>query len=197
MELKELIQNYKSRHQLTNKELGQRFQVSTNTVNRWLRGEVTNIQEETASNISEILGYDIIPLLKGTAITLTQPILGMAKAGYNMFLDDNYLGEEPVSYKDYKKGDYFLKVSGNSMINVGICDGSLVYVKTCRTLQNGQIGVFAVGDEVTIKRFFHEKDGFLLQAENPSIANRFISYAEAQLLPFHILGRVIFSKQYY
>lgn len=197
MELKELIQNYKNRYQLTNKQLAQKFQVSTNTVSRWLRGEVTNIQEETASNISAVLGFDVFPMLKGTAVTLTQPILGMAKAGYNMFLEDNYLGEEPLSYEEYKKGDYFLKVSGDSMINVGICDGSLVYVKTCRTLQNGQIGVFAIGDEVTIKRFYQEKDGFLLEAENPSIEPRFISYAQAQLLPFHILERVVFSKHYY
>lgn len=196
MELKDIIREYKNRYQLNNEQVAQRFHVSANTVARWLRGEVKTIQDETAYNISQVLGYDIQALLQGKAITMHRPILGYAKAGYDLFLEENFLGNEVVSPDEYEKGDFFLRVVGDSMINDGIIDGGLIYVKKCTTLHNGEIGVFSYDDEVTIKRFFRENDKYLLKASNEKYPDLSFSLKEAKDRHLKIIGKVVFSKNY-
>ena len=196
MELKDIIREYKNRYQPNNEQVAQRFHVSANTVARWLRGEVKTIQDETAYNISQVLGYDIQALLQGKAITMHRPILGYAKAGYDLFLEENFLGNEVISPDEYEKGDFFLKVVGDSMINDGIIDGGLVYVKKCTTLHNGEIGVFSYDDEVTIKRFYRENDKYLLKASNEKYPNLSFSLKEAKDRHLKVIGKVVFSKNY-
>ena len=62
---------------------------------------------------------------------------------------------------------FTLEVNGDSMINVGIFDGDIVIVKKEKTANNGEI-VVAMTDEneVTLKRFYKEKDHIRLQPEN-------------------------------
>ena len=100
MKLQQLIRRYKNQTHQTNEQLAKQFHVSENTVSRWLRGEVTSLQEETAHNVSAVLGFDVSAMLKGKAITLKQPVLGHVKAGYDLFLESDYLGEESVSDDD-------------------------------------------------------------------------------------------------
>lgn len=196
MELKDIIKEYKNRYHLSNKEIAERFHVTHITVGRWLRGEVKTIQEETAENISRVLGYDVQAVLQGTAIDMKKPILGMAKAGYDMFLEDNYLGEESVSLSDYQCGDYFLQVSGNSMILAGIKDGGLIYVKQCNCVHPGDIAVISIKDEVTIKAYYPNQDGIMLKAANPEVEDRLFTKEEVKELPVMILGKVLFSKNF-
>ena len=127
---------------------------------------------------------------------MKRPILGVAKAGYDMFLEENYLGEESVSMEEYRKGDYFLKVEGNSMINAGIVHGGLVYVKQCSSVNNGDIAVVSLNDEVTIKRFIKLKDEIVLSAENPEVEDRHFTVKQAKDTSLKILGKVLFSKNY-
>lgn len=196
MELKDIILDYKNRYQLSNKEIAQQFHVTHITVGRWLRGEVKTIQEETAQNMSRVLGYDVQSVLQGTAITLKKPVLGMAKAGYDMFLENDYLGEESVSLEEYQRGDYFLKVEGDSMINAGIVDGSYIYVHQCETVKNGDIALIRIGDEVTIKRYYKDRTKVELVAENPTVEPRVFTSKEAETLPVKVIGKVLFVKHY-
>ena len=66
-----------------------------------------------------------------------------------------------------KKEVFTLKVSGDSMINVGIFDRDIVIVERTDTARNGDI-VVAMNDEneVTIKTFYKENGYFRLQPEN-------------------------------
>lgn len=197
MKLQQLIRRYKNQTHQTNEQLAKQFHVSENTVSRWLRGEVTSLQEETAYNVSAVLGFDVSAMLKGKAITLKQPVLGHVKAGYDLFLESDYLGEESVSDEEYQQGDFFLRISGNSMVMDGISDGSLVYVRRCDCVENGAIAVVAIGEEVTIKHFWKEQDRIILKAANPDVADRVFTAQEAQQLPVSVLGRVLFCKRYF
>jgi repressor LexA len=66
-----------------------------------------------------------------------------------------------------KKEVFTLDVSGESMINAGIFDGDIVIVQRQNTANNGDI-VVAMTDEneVTLKRFYKEKNYIRLQPEN-------------------------------
>ncbi|MEG0367092.1 MAG: helix-turn-helix transcriptional regulator, partial [Coprobacillus sp.] len=101
MDIKQLVKEYKDKYSLTNKQVAEQFGVTHTTVGRWLNGTVKTVQQETIDKMSEVLRCDVNALLNGTAITLKKPILGIAKAGYDLFLDDNYQGEENITLEDY------------------------------------------------------------------------------------------------
>ena len=66
---------------------------------------------------------------------------------------------------------FTLKVSGESMINVGIYDGDILIVERANTARNGET-VVAMNDnnEVTVKTFYKEDGYFRLQPENDTMA---------------------------
>lgn len=194
MELKEIIKEYKNRYHMNNKELAEQFGVSHNTVCRWLRGEIKNLQDDTAQRMSSIMGFDVQSFLQGTVVDLKKPVLGMVKAGYDMFLDQDYLGEEIVSSEEYKSGDFFLKVKGNSMKDSGIIEGSLVYVKATNVVRNGDIAVVCIDDEVTIKFYEKRKDEIALIPSNSSYETKVFSPKEASKHNIKIIGKVLFCK---
>ena len=197
MELKQFIKEYKSRYHLTNQQIAKEFGVTHTTVGRWLNGSVKSLQQETIDKMSEVLEFDVGSLLNGTAITLKKPILGIAKGGYDLFLDNNYLGEERITLEEYHLGDYFLKVTGDSMKDAGIVDGSLIYVKSQDTVKNNEIAVIQIGDQVTIKKYYQDDTGITLIACNPSINDVHYTLKEANDLPVKVIGKVIFVKNYF
>ncbi len=198
MELKDIIKDYKYRHQLTNDDIAQQLGVTKSTVSRWISGDVKRIQEDTLSRLTELLGYDITPIIKGQTFQLKRPILGQAKAGYNMYAQENFIGTEEVTEEDFYKGDYFLNIKGNSMIGSGIMDGDLAYIKQCQTVHNGEIAVVMIGeDEVTVKKIIKKPDMLILEATNPQVENRYFSMSEVENLPVRIIGKVVYTKTYF
>ena len=198
MELKDIIKNYKYRHQLTNDEIAAQLGVTKSTVSRWISGDVKRIQEETLSRLNALLGYNIDPIIKGKSVHLKRPILGYAKAGYDMYAQENYMGDEEVTEEDFYKGDYFLQIQGDSMIGSGIMDGDLALIKQCSTVSSGEIAVVMIGDdEVTVKKVIKKPDMLVLEATNPLTENRYFSQQEIQQLPIRIIGKVIYTKTYF
>ncbi len=65
---------------------------------------------------------------------------------------------------------FALKVNGESMINAGIFDGDIVIVERNQNANNGEI-IVAMTDEneVTLKRFYKEKNYIRLQPENDTM----------------------------
>ena len=97
------------------------------------------------------------------------PLLGKVTAGSPIEAIENpdeYF-TVPSSLVNGKKEIFALNVSGDSMINAGIFDNDIVIIEKSNTAHNGDI-VVAMNDdnEVTIKRFYKEKNHFRLQPEN-------------------------------
>lgn len=65
---------------------------------------------------------------------------------------------------------YVLKVRGNSMIENHIEDGDFVVIKKQETAENGERVVAMVDNEVTLKKFFKERDHIRLEPANGSMA---------------------------
>jgi len=62
---------------------------------------------------------------------------------------------------------FALKVRGDSMMDDGILEGDYVVVEPCQNPKNGDIVVALINkDEVTLKRFYREKDHIRLQPAN-------------------------------
>ena len=197
MELKDIILAYKEKSGKSDAEIAREVGVDRSTVTRWSRGIVRKVSKEVMERLSTLLGYNIEPLLKGMDITMHMPILGYVKGGYNLFAEENYLGEEDATLREKRNADYYLKVEGNSMNGIGIMDGSLVLVQQRDHLENGDIGVVMVGDEVTVKRVIFKKDMLILEAANPDVKNRYFTAKEVKDLPVKIIGKVISVKTYF
>jgi repressor LexA len=98
---------------------------------------------------------------------LTLPLIGRVAAGSPILAAEHVEAEYPVSPDLFSATpDYLLRVSGQSMKNIGIMDGDLLAVKSSQVATNGQIVVARVGDEVTVKRFMRHADRIELLPEN-------------------------------
>ena len=98
------------------------------------------------------------------------PLLGSVAAGQPMLAEENI--EEYVSVPEIAGGDrgqYLLRIRGDSMKDAGILDGDFVVVRSQSTAHNGDIVVALLGEEATVKRFFREADHVRLQPENEAM----------------------------
>lgn len=75
----------------------------------------------------------------------------------------------PLDFIKHDRELFILRVSGQSMINVGIMDNDLAIIERADSAINGDIVVALIEDVVTIKRYFKEKDYIRLQPENDNM----------------------------
>jgi repressor LexA len=98
------------------------------------------------------------------------PLLGSVAAGQPILAEENI--EDYVSVPEVAGGDegeYLLRVRGDSMKNAGILEGDFVVVRPQDTARDGDVVVALLGEEATVKRFFHETDHIRLQPENDAM----------------------------
>ena len=101
------------------------------------------------------------------------PLLGKVQAGNPIEaieMPDEFF-HLPIDLLPKKKEVFTLRVSGESMINVGIYDGDIIIVERQETANNGDTIVAMTEDYgVTVKTFYKEKDHIRLQPENDTMA---------------------------
>ncbi|MNZ97424.1 LexA repressor [compost metagenome] len=111
------------------------------------------------------------------------PIIGRVAAGAPILAEQHI--EQSCNINPsffHPRADYLLRVHGMSMKDVGIFDGDLLAVHTCREARNGQIVVARIGDEVTVKRFKREGSKVWLIAENPDFAPIEVDLKEQEMV---------------
>lgn len=92
------------------------------------------------------------------------PLLGRIAAGTPILAEENI--EKYFSLDSSIRADFCLEVQGNSMIDEGIHDGDVVFLRHQQTLENGEIGAVVIGEEATLKSFYRF-DGYIsLNAAN-------------------------------
>jgi repressor LexA len=114
------------------------------------------------------------------------PLVGQIAAGSPLLADQNV--EDHLAVPETLRGDFLLRVKGDSMVNAGILDGDIVVVQRTQDARNGQIVVALAGDdesadEATVKRFFRESGRVRLQPENDALEAMYPEHVQ-------ILGRV-------
>ena len=115
------------------------------------------------------------------------PLLGQIAAGGPLLAEQNI--EDEIAVPETLRGDFLLRVKGDSMIEAGILDGDLVIVQSAQEARNGEIVVALAGDdesadEATVKTFYREHGRIRLQPENASLEPIFAEHVQ-------VLGRVV------
>ena len=110
------------------------------------------------------------------------PLVGAVAAGLPRLAQENVEDWVPVPFR----GDFVLRVTGDSMVDAGILDGDMVVVRRQQSADDGEIVVALIEEdgEATVKRLRRSDGKVLLQAENPA-------YAPIVVEEVRILGKVV------
>lgn len=192
MDLKDLIGYFKYTSNLSNADFASEIGVSQATLSRWESGEIKSLNTQTKERLNMFLDIDVDEYLKHD---LVKPILGTVKAGYNLTAFENIEDYITVSSDDAKKGDYFLRVTGDSMIDARIYPDDLIFVKEVDDVISNTIAVVMInGDEATVKRVIKKDETLILEAANPNVKPRYFSKDEVESLPVKIIGKVLYTR---
>jgi repressor LexA len=115
------------------------------------------------------------------------PLLGQIAAGGPLLAEQNV--EDEIAVPETLRGDFLLRVKGDSMIEAGILDGDVVVVRRADDARNGEIVVALAGDdesadEATVKTFHREAGRIRLQPENSALEPIYARHVK-------ILGKVV------
>jgi repressor LexA len=115
------------------------------------------------------------------------PLLGQIAAGGPLLAEQNV--EDEIAVPETLRGDFLLRVRGDSMIEAGILEGDIVVVRRAQDARNGEIVVALAGDdesadEATVKTFYREAGRIRLQPENAALEPIYAEHVQ-------ILGRVV------
>lgn len=194
MTLQELLQVFKGRTGLNNEAIAQALGISKSTVSRWANGDTKNLKKETLTKLSELLGVDVAVAMAENSFYYRKPLLGVVKAGYDFFADENVEEYLMVNEEDENRGDYFLRVTGHSMELARIHENDLLYVRKCQDVPSGSIAVVMIGEEVTVKRVIKKDNLLVLEAASPNVENRYFTPEEVESYPIRIIGKVVYSR---
>ncbi len=136
--------------------------VAEHIENLRLKGYLAN--QDTGYRSLKVTNIDVEP--DSGLFTIAVPLLGAIRAGKPVeAVRTNETLEVPRDMMG--KNVFALKVRGDSMMDDGILDGDFVVVEPCQNPKNGDIVVALINkDEVTLKRFYREKDHIRLQPAN-------------------------------
>lgn len=108
---------------------------------------------------------NVIPLPKMKKV----PLVGQIACGTPILAEENIT--DYIDLPGHIRADYALLCKGDSMVNAGIQDGDIVYIRQQEEVENGQIAAVLVDeDEATLKRFYRMDGKVTLNAENSAHA---------------------------
>ena len=168
------------------KELGFKSPNSAETHLRALEKKgFISIESGTSRGIS-IINNDN----KHTQADNEYPVVGLVAAGSPTLAQENIEQTINCPNKFFDSDfDYFLKVKGLSMKDVGIMEDDLIAVKKTNEVRNGDIVIARLEDEVTVK-FFQRKSPKIveLEAANEDYENIVV---DLEYQDFHIEGKSV------
>ena len=101
------------------------------------------------------------------------PVIGLVAAGGPILAQENIEKRVPISQSLLTESvDYYLRVKGDSMVDVGIYEEDLIGVKKTTDFKVGAVVVARINDEVTVKtlkKFSSEE--VILKAENENYSD--------------------------
>lgn len=175
--VKDILKGRRLELELTLEDVAKRVGVSPATISRWESGDIANMRRDRIAALAKalqispavIMGWDVdTPIPSGAHRPQFKkvPMLGYAAAGQPL---EDLNQDTPYYDVDNKYDvDFCITVRGDSMINAGINDGDIVFIKAMSEVPNGKIACVEIDNEkVCLKRFYKSADGIMLVSENP------------------------------
>lgn len=173
--------------------------ISKSMISRWeneksepLNTYLSAYAKEFDLDLNELLGINIsldkIPRIKMIKKFVNVPILGEIACGQPMFCEENFEGIFQID-EDLDQPDFCLIARGDSMIDAGIHDGDIAFMRKTPIVENGKIAAVYYDEDVTLKRYYSKGNQVILQPENKFYSPIIIDLYED--IPLLILGELI------
>lgn len=205
---------------LTQDELGERLGLQKSAIAKYESGRVKNLKRSVIQKMAEVLevtpsylmGWaedeqdDLLPekesavqpkisnlfIPKKTRI----PLIGSIAAGTPILAEENV--EEYIDIEDYVRADFCLRIEGDSMIDVNMCDGDIVFIRKQPDVEEGQIAAVVIEDAdtydstATLKRVYRTKEGVQLVSANHKYPPMFFDHDRVRIIgkATHCISRV-------
>lgn len=126
-------------------------------------------------------GFEPMPKMKKI------PLIGSIACGEPITAEQNI--EKMVDVPEYIRCDFSLTCHGDSMVDAGIHDKDVVYIRIQPEVENGEIAAVRIDGEATLKRVYYNPDTLTLMPANPAYAP--MVYTGSQLEEVHIEGKAV------
>ena len=178
--------NIRKERGLTMNELGKLVGLHESTVKRYENGEIKTLDIEKVKEFARALNVSEIYLMgwqENKSTSKAIPLVGTIAAGTPILAQDNI---ERHFYLDSSiKADFALRIKGDSMINVGINEGDIVFIRQQPDIENGEIGAVQIQDiecEATLKRVYKDNNSITLVSENPKYPPKILTSGNVRIL---------------
>ena len=130
---------------------------------------------------------ELVGRMQEVAVLPKLPLVGQVAAGGPLLAEENV--EDEIAVPETLRGDFLLRIKGDSMVDAGILDGDLVVVRSSQDARSGEIVVALAGDdesadEATVKTFYRERGRVRLQPENSAMEPIYADHVQ-------VLGKVV------
>ena len=126
-------------------------------------------------------GFEPMPKMKKI------PLIGIIACGEPITAEQNI--EKMVDVPENIRCDFSLTCHGDSMVDAGIHDKDVVYIRIQPEVENGEIAAVRIDGEATLKRVYYNPGTLTLMPANPAYAP--MIYAGPQLEEVHIEGKAV------
>lgn len=126
-------------------------------------------------------GFEPMPKMKKI------PLIGSIACGEPITAEQNI--EKMVDVPEYIRCDFSLTCHGDSMVDAGIHDKDVVYIRIQPEVENGEIAAVRIDGEATLKRVYYNPGTLTLMPANPAYAP--MVYTGPQLEEVHIEGKAV------
>lgn len=126
-------------------------------------------------------GFEPMPKMKKI------PLIGSIACGEPITAEQNI--EKMVDVPENIRCDFSLTCHGDSMVDAGIHDKDVVYIRIQPEIENGEIAAVRIDGEATLKRVYYNPGTLTLMPANPAYAP--MIYTGPQLEEVHIEGKAV------
>ena len=183
MSIADNIKLIREKFNLTQDELGAIAGVSGGAVSTWERGTaeprmgaVQRISDRLNISKADIVGDYSRPLPSNIMVPAGRqiPILGTICAGNGIHCEENFEGYFLVDRSI--KADYCLRVKGDSMVDAGIYDGDVAFIRKDFDFIDGEIYAvcYGVEESASLNKLYKAADKIMLQPCNSDYAAAFV-----------------------
>lgn len=178
MTVGERIKSLREKQGMTLEELGNKVGVGKSTVRKWENGMIENMRRDKIAKLASalgvtplyLMGWDnqnvVLPSNVSVPAARPVPILGTICAGDGIYAEQNFSGYFFVDQSI--RADCCLYVHGDSMVDAGIKDGDIAFLRQDEEIEDGDICgvVLKDSDEAVLKKLYRADRHLILQPCN-------------------------------
>ena len=204
----ERLKSLRSEKGWSQQRLADELNLSKSSINMYERGE-REPGFETMEAIADTFNVDMDYLYGRTDIKIAEPIqftsaavppgfeplprmvkkplIGDIACGQPITAEQNIA--DYVAVPESVHCDFCLRCHGNSMVDAGIQDNDVVYIRAQPEVEDGEIAAVRIGGEATLKRVYYDGQSLTLLPANSSYRPK--TYSGPELENIRIEGKAV------